>query len=320
MQKTLFMCPGQGSQKLGMGKDFASRYAVAKNVFDEVDDVLGFRLSTKVMWGDDADILNDTSNAQVAIMATSIAIARSLEYLTGKSISKISNAVTGHSLGEYSALCIAGAISLSDCTKVLRRRGTEMMKAALKNNGTMAAVIGFNNNGLMRSVEELIKKASGNDVLVIANDNSSKQIVISGTKEAIGRAKELSGSFEIKRFIELTVSGAFHSPLMQHAQDSMVESIDSMQINTPAVSLFSTISKQAESDPDVIKSLLIKQITHSVHWREVVLNCFNDNFTRMIEIGFGNVLCGLVPQTVQGVNVNSCGSVEKIEEVAKLLG
>ena len=312
MQKILLSCSGQGSQKLMMGKEIVEHYPTARLVFEEINDSLGFDI-TKIMWGEDAQQINDTANAQVAIMGTSVAIARTIEKESGKNIKDFASGITGHSLGEYSALCIANSISLKDTSNILRKRGIAMSEASKENKGAMAAIIGSNKE----IIEKIINKASQGEILVIANDNSIKQIVISGTQSSIERAQELSKEEGVKRFIPLSVSGAFHSPLMQTAEDQMKDIIANLDIKKPNVSFVSASIAQIKNDAEEIRGTLLNQITNPVRFTDVSLLAQEEGFSSVFEIGVGNIISGLFRQTTPNLECFTSDSQEKIEAICK---
>ncbi len=276
--------PGQGSQKIGMGKDLAENYAVARDVFARVDDALEFSLS-KLMFEGDSEELNKTSNAQPAIMAVSMAYMEVLKSLNLINLDEV-KFMAGHSLGEYSALCAAGVLSLEDTAKLLKARGAYMMQACLDNKGAMAAIIGFD--------YAEAKEVADTTGCFVGNSNSPAQIVLSGAQETIEQACELAKEQGAKRAILLPVSGAFHSPLMQSAADKMADVLASAKFAEPNVRVISNLTAREYSDVAEIKNLLVEQITHTVKWQESVAYMAEKGTNRFIEIGFGNVLSGLV--------------------------
>lgn len=287
--------PGQGSQKIGMGKDLFDNYAVAKDVFLRVDDALGFKLS-EVIFGDNQEELNLTSNAQPAIMTTSIAY---FEVLKKLGIIDINNVkfMAGHSLGEYSALCAGGVLTLEDTAKLLKLRGQFMMQACNENKGAMAALIG---------ADYTKAKALADDCgCFVGNSNSPAQIVLSGDVNNIEKACEKAREQGIKRAVILPVSGAFHSPLMQSAAINMVDVINNTKFAMPDVNVISNLTACEYTNTDEIKDLLIKQITNTVKWQEGVCYMFEKGVTNFVEVGFGNVLSGLVKKTLADVCVES---------------
>ncbi len=285
--------PGQGSQKIGMGKDLAENYAIAREVFERVDTALDFPLS-QLMFEGDAEELNKTSNAQPAIMAVSMAYMEVLKSLNLINLDEV-KFMAGHSLGEYSALCAAGVLSLEETAKLLKARGAYMMQACLDNKGAMAAIIGFD-----YAKAKEIADITG---CFVGNSNSPAQIVLSGAQEAIDRACELAKEQGAKRAILLPVSGAFHSPLMQSAADKMADIIVNAKFAEPNVKVISNLTAREYSDTAEIKSLLVEQITHTVKWQESINYMAENGACRFIEVGFGNVLSGLVKKILPEANV-----------------
>ncbi len=293
--------PGQGSQKIGMGKDLYENYAVAKQVFDRVDDALGFGLSS-LMFAGDIEELNKTSNAQPAIMAVSIAYFEVLKSLGLVNIDEVKY-MAGHSLGEYSALCAAGVLTLEDTAKLLKARGAFMMQSCIDNPGAMAALIGFD--------YDKVKAIADECGCFVGNSNSPAQIVLSGSlktvEEACDKAKELG----VKRAVMLPVSGAFHSPLMQSAADNMVEVISNTKFAMSDVKVISNLTAKEYIDTAEIKDLLVKQITNTVKWQESVLYMVNNGVTNFVETGFGNVLTGLIKKIAPDTPITTADDVLK---------
>ena len=293
--KTAFIFPGQGSQKVGMGKDFADNFPAAKQVFEEVDAAVGKPLSKMIFEGPQEE-LNLTENTQAAIMATSIAIFRSLN----KDIEQVCSYVAGHSLGEYSALCAAGALSLSDTARLLKIRGEAMQQAVPVGIGSMAAILGLD----FATVDAIAGEAG----CEAANDNDKGQVVISGLKAEVATAMELAKAKGAKRAIELQVSAPFHSRLMQPAADKMREALDAVKINTPKVPLIANITAAEITDPDQIKNLLVQQVTGRVRWRESVIYLKNNGIENLVEIGYGKVLTGMtkrIEESMQSICVQN---------------
>ena len=280
--------PGQGSQKIGMGKDLNDNFAVAKDVFARVDDALNFKLS-KLMFDGEIEELNKTSNAQPAIMAVAIAYFEVLKNLGLINIDNI-KFMAGHSLGEYSALCASGSLSLEDTAKLLKARGAYMMQACIDNPGAMAALIGFD-----YAKAAAIADMSG---CYIGNSNSPAQIVLSGDKAKVEAACEEAKTQGVKRAIMLQVSGAFHSPLMQSAADKMAEVLADTKFAEPKIKVISNLTAREYTSTAEIKDLLVQQITHTVKWQESIVYMQENGAARYIESGFGNVLTGLIKKTV----------------------
>lgn len=303
-----FIFPGQGSQTIGMGKDLANNFSAARAVFQEVDEALHFSLST-LMFDGNIEELTQTQNAQPAIMAVSMAVIRILEKESGKSLSDVVSCVAGHSLGEYSALCAANALSLSDTACLLRTRGLAMKEASLDHPGTMAALLGLS----MADVSKITMQASNEtEICVIANDNCMGQVVISGQINAVDRALELAAAAGAKKAVKLPVSGAFHSPLMKSAEEKMCLVLKETPLMRPVVPVVANITAEFEQDPDQIKELLVSQITGSVRWTESVQYMRSAGVTDFIECGNGKVLSGLVKRIDSETRSISIGSADGI--------
>jgi [acyl-carrier-protein] S-malonyltransferase len=303
---TAFVFPGQGSQQVGMGKALAEKFPVAKAVFDEVDAALGEKLSS-IMWDGPEDQLTLTANTQPALLAVSIAVLRVLEDERAVRLSDLQY-VAGHSLGEYSALCAAGALSLSDAARLLRIRGNAMQQAVPVGQGGMAALIGTS----PEQAREIAEEAAGSDVLAVANDNGGGQVVVSGSKIAAERAIEIAKAKGVKRGILLPVSAPFHSPLMQPAADIMREALAGTHVRTPVIPIVANMTASAVSDPDDIKKLLVEQVTGTVRWRESVMYMAANGVTRYVEVGSGKVLAGLVKRIADGAEAQSVGTPDDI--------
>ena len=288
LNSSALIFPGQGSQKIGMGKDLYDNYAIAKDVFLRVDDALDFKLSELIFNGEQEE-LNNTSNAQPAIMATSIAYFEVLKKLGLINIDTV-KFMAGHSLGEYSALCASGVLTLEDTAKLLKSRGMYMMQACVENSGTMAALIGVD-----YAKAKIIADDCG---CFVGNSNSPAQIVLSGSITAVEEACEVAKKQGVKRAVILPVSGAFHSPLMQSAADKMVDIVNNTKFMMPNVDVISNLTAKTYENTDEIKDLLIKQITNTVKWQESVCYMNENGASKFIEVGFGNVLSGLVKKTL----------------------
>lgn len=302
-----FIFPGQGSQSVGMVKEFYDNFVEAKNVFEEVNDVLNKDLTKIIFEGPDEE-LTKTVNAQPAIMTASIAILRVLEKESGRKINELCDFVAGHSLGEYTALCACESLSLRDTAKLLMVRGNAFAKAGEKNQGSMAAIIGAN----FEQVEELIEKARlDNEVLCIANDNSVGQIVISGNINSIDNAVKIASEMGIKRAMKLNVAGAFHSPLMEPAIHDVKELLEEITIKEPKVGIAANCTANLESIND-IKNNLISQIISGVRWRETMDNFINKGVDNFIEVGNGVVLSKMSSRAFPdktSISVNSIDSL-----------
>ncbi len=303
-----FVFPGQGSQKVGMGAELAEVFAVAREVFEEVDEALDQRLFRLMKEGPE-DELTLTQNAQPALMASSIAVLRVIERESGKPIEAMAAMVAGHSLGEYSALVAAGALSLPATARLLRLRGEAMQAAVPVGEGAMAALLGLEIDDARAVAEE----ASATGVCAVANDNSSGQVVVSGAKAAVEKAMEIAAARGAKRSILLPVSAPFHCPLMQPAADRMAEALEAITILSPALPVVANVTATPESAPATLRRLLVEQITATVRWRESVLAMKAHDIATLVEMGTGKVLGGLVrriDREMEGVSVETPADVE----------
>jgi [acyl-carrier-protein] S-malonyltransferase len=284
-----FLFPGQGSQKVGMAKELADAFQVARHVFQEVDDALSQKLS-KLMWEGPESDLTLTENAQPAIMAASIAIIRVLEKDMGLDVARHATLVAGHSLGEYSALCAAGAFTLADTARLLKIRGQAMQSAVPVGEGGMTVLIGAE----IQQAEDVAKEAAASGgVCVVANDNAPGQVVLSGTLDALGRAGEIAKAKGIKRAMPLAVSAPFHSPLMDPAAERMAEELSRVTIRPLAVPVLANVTAKEASDPDHVRQLLVEQVTGRVRWRESMLALRGQNVDTTVEFGGNKVLTGM---------------------------
>jgi [acyl-carrier-protein] S-malonyltransferase len=308
-----FIFPGQGSQAVGMGKALAEASAAAREVFQEVDEALGQHLSA-LMFDGPADELTLTANAQPAIMANAIATLRVLEKEGGLKLADKADYVAGHSLGEYSALCAAGALDLATTALLLRHRGEAMQAAVPVGVGAMAALLGAD----LTIAQKIADAAAQGEVCTVANDNDPSQVVISGAKAAIDRAIEIAKEYGAKRAIALPVSAPFHCPLMQPAADAMDKALAEARIDTPLVAVFANVTAQPVSDVDTIRKLLVEQVTGMVRWRESVINMAGTGVERFVEFG-GKVLSPMVKRIVPDVDASSVISMDDIEALAKSL-
>ncbi len=305
--KTAIVFPGQGSQAVGMGKDLYENFSAAREVFKKTDDILGINLS-KIIFEGPSDELTKTENTQPALMAVSIALIEVLEKEFGKKITDLCSFVAGHSLGEYSALCAAKAITLEETAKLLQVRGSEMAKCGEKTQGAMAAILGVE----IEVAQAIAQEAAQGEVCQVANDNSVGQVVISGSKAAIDRAIEIAKSKGAKRALALPVSGAFHSALMLEAQDKMKIALSAADVKSPIVPVVANVSANLVSDPNQIRDLLAQQITGSVRWRETMLFFASQGVDEIIEIGSGKVLAGLVGRTCPNIKSRSIQNSEDL--------
>ena len=308
-----FIFPGQGSQAVGMGAELAKAYAPARAVFAEVDEALGQPLS-KLMWEGPEDQLILTENAQPALMAVSLAALRTLEAEKGFSLNDRVSFVAGHSLGEYSALAAAGALSLADTARLLKTRGRAMQAAVPVGQGAMAALLGAE----LPQAQELAKAASDGEVCAAANDNAPGQVVISGTRAAIERAMALAPKYGARRAVLLPVSAPFHCALMQPAADVMSEALSQVTISAPAVPVVANVLASAISDPEAIRTRLIEQVTGMVRWRESMLYLRAQGVDTLYEVGAGRVLTGLA-RRFDGFEARSIGTPEELEAAATSL-
>ncbi|MDX1975334.1 MAG: ACP S-malonyltransferase [Rickettsiales bacterium] len=312
MKKALIF-PGQGSQVVGMGKELADQFSVARQVYEEVDAALGQKLSAIIFDGPQ-DVLTMTENAQPAIMATSIAALRVLEKEHGFKLAEQAAFVAGHSLGEYSALCAAGSLSLSDAARLLRIRGKAMQQAVPHGRGAMAALLGVD----IEAAQQIADQAAQEDICDVANDNAPGQVVISGAKAAIDRAIEIAKERGAKRALLLEVSAPFHCALMAPASGVMEEALSTAQVNAPCVPVVANVTASQEKDPDAIRRLLVSQVTGMVRWRESIQYLKAQGVTRVIEIGAGKVLSGLnkrIEPEMETVNIGTPADIEAFTRV-----
>lgn len=300
-----FVFPGQGAQAIGMGRALAEAYPAARAVFDEVDEALGEKLSV-LIWDGDIETLTLTANAQPALMATSIAALRALE-AEGMGIGQASF-VAGHSLGEYSALCAAGALGLADTARLLRIRGRAMQEAVPVGVGAMAALLGLD---FARATEVAAEAAQG-EVCQAANDNDPAQVVVSGHRGAVERALAIAKEKGAKRALLLPVSAPFHCALMAPAAAVMAEALAAVTIAAPVVPVVANVRAEAVSDPDLIRTLLVEQVTGSVRWRESVLWMEAAGATEFWEIGAGKALSGMIKRIASGAVTRAVGTPEDV--------
>ncbi|HEY9090608.1 ACP S-malonyltransferase [Parasphingorhabdus sp.] len=302
-----FIFPGQGSQAVGMGKELAESSSTAREVFQEVDHALEQNLF-KLMCEGPEDELTLTENAQPAIMANAIATLRVMEKEGGKSLEELCSFVAGHSLGEYTALCAAGAFDLTTTAQLLKLRGQSMQKAVPVGEGGMAALLGSD----IKKASALANAASEGEVCTVANDNDPTQVVISGHMAAIERAIALVKEHGIKRGVLLPVSAPFHCSLMQPAAEAMEEALSEANIMPPSVPLFANVTADMVTDTDEIRRLLVAQVTGTVRWRESVLNLSEAGVEQFVEFG-GKVLGGMIKRIDKEVEATSLISRNDID-------
>jgi len=297
-----------------MGAELAKVHAGARAVFDEVDAALGQKLSA-IMFDGPLETLTLTENAQPALMAVSLAVMRVLETEGGFKLAGKVKYVAGHSLGEYSALAAAGALSIADAARLLKTRGRAMQMAVPVGQGAMAALLGVGKD----VAEKLAAEAAQGEVCQLANDNEPTQAVISGTKSAIDRAAQLAKAHGVRRFMPLNVSAPFHCALMQPAADAMAQALAHVDVRQPAVPLIANVLAAPISDPAEIKQCLVQQVTGTVRWRECVGAMAAGGVTDIYEIGSGKVLAGLAKRIVPSLNATAVGTPQDIEAALSAL-
>jgi [acyl-carrier-protein] S-malonyltransferase len=306
-----FVFPGQGSQKVGMGVDLAAASPIAREVFEEVDEALGQNLWSIMAQGPE-DALTLTENAQPAIMANAIATLRVLEKEGGLTLSDKADFVAGHSLGEYTALCAAGAFSLADTARLLKLRGQAMQAAVPVGVGAMAALLGAD----IDKASALAAAAAEGEVCTVANDNDPGQVVLSGHKGAIERAIALVKEHGIKRGVLLPVSAPFHCPLMQPAADAMAQALAKTAPGALSVPLFANVTADVVTDPALVQQLLVEQVCGRVRWRESVIAMKAAGVEDFVELG-GKVLGPMIGRSVTDVKVTSVITMADIEAILK---
>ncbi len=312
MSKQAIVFPGQGSQKVGMGKALYEAFPVAKEVFKEVDDALKIHLS-RIMFDGPQDKLTLTEHAQPAIMAVSMAALAVAKQELGWDIKKKAAYVAGHSLGEYSALCAAGTLSLSDTARLLKIRGQAMQRAVPTGIGAMAAIL-----GLKREMVEIIAgTASQDEICAVANDNAPGQVVVSGAAGAVQRAIEVAKEKGAKRALLLEVSAPFHCPLMAPAAGVMQDALAQVEMRAPVVPVITNITAGPETDPVALRRLLVDQVTDVVRWRESMEYLATHGVDSIIEMGAGKVLCGLVKRIAPTIVTTSLGEPKDFEVFAE---
>jgi len=309
-----FVFPGQGSQAVGMGKALAEAFGAARHVFAEIDDALGQRLSALMFEGPESD-LTLTENAQPALMAVSIAALRVLESEGGWKLPAKAAFVAGHSLGEYSALAAAGAFSLADAARLLKRRGRAMQRAVPVGEGAMAALLGLD----LPAAQEVAAAASQGEICACANDNAPGQVVVSGAKAAVERAIAIAGERGARRSILLPVSAPFHCQLMTPAAREMEEALAGVSLAPPTVPLVANVTAAPVSDPETIRRLLVDQVTGMVRWRESVMRLKSEGASRLVELGAGKVLAGLAKRIDRELEALAVGQPADVDAALKTL-
>lgn len=297
--------PGQGAQAIGMGKALAEAWPAAQAVFDEVDAALGEKLS-RLIWEGDIAELTLTANAQPALMACSMAAMRALE-AEGFGVDQAAF-VAGHSLGEYSALCAAGSLTVSDTARLLRIRGRAMQEAVPVGVGAMAALLGLDFATATEVAGEAAASGPGGEVCQAANDNDPAQVVVSGHKAAVERAVEIAKARGAKRALMLPVSAPFHCALMQPAAEKMAEALAGVEIKAPVVPVVANVVARGVSDPEEIRRLLVAQVTGSVRWRESVEWMVGQGVTEFWEVGAGKALSGMVKRIAKDTVQKAVGT------------
>jgi [acyl-carrier-protein] S-malonyltransferase len=303
------MFPGQGSQVVGMGKELAATFSEAREVFSEVDETLKQRLS-ELMFDGPIEDLTDTRNAQPALMAVSVAVVRVLEKQGGMALPELAHYLAGHSLGEYSALCAAGAISLSETATLLRIRGQAMQDAVPKGLGGMVALVGTD----IDMAQAIVKEARAAGACQVANDNGGGQVVVSGEMAAMDQVVMLASKYGIKRAVKLPVSAPFHSSLMEPARLVMQEALSKAKISRPSVPVIANVTAEQVIEPSAIRQLLAEQVTGMVRWRESIQELKRKEVVQAVECGAGKVLAGLVKRIEPGIETASLQEPKDIEE------
>jgi [acyl-carrier-protein] S-malonyltransferase len=311
--RVAFTFPGQGSQFVSMGAELAQTFAGARDVFDEVDAALDQPLS-KLMWEGPIEELTLTENAQPALMAVSLAVTRVLTQEKGVDLAESVQFVAGHSLGEYSALAAAGAISIADTAKLLKTRGQAMQKAVPVGEGAMAALLGAE----LEQAKALAEAAARGEVCEAANDNAPGQVVISGSKAAVERAVEMAADYGARRAVLLPVSAPFHCALMQPAAEAMQAALAEVEIKRPAVPLVANVLASTIDDPEEIRRRLVEQVTGMVRWRESMLYLKEQGVSVVYELGAGRVLTGLA-RRFDGLDARPVGTAEEVGQAAAAL-
>ncbi len=303
-----FTFPGQGSQKVGMGQELAETYASAREVFAQVDEALGVPLS-KIMWEGPAEKLTLTENAQPALMAVSMAAMRVLTEDKGFDLAQSVKFVAGHSLGEYSALAAAGAITVPDAAKLLQLRGRSMQSAVPVGEGAMAALLGLD----FEAAAKVAVEAAQGEVCQAANDNAPGQVVVSGTKAAVERAVAIAKDYGARRAVMLDVSAPFHCDLMQPAAKTMAEALADIEIRKPVVPLIANVTAAPVEDPEEIRQRLVEQVTGTVRWRESVSYMAAQGIDTVYEVGAGKVLTSMARRIERQLKAYAIGTPADID-------
>lgn len=306
--------PGQGSQAVGMGRALAEAHGAARAVFAEVDEALGQDLSG-LMWNGTPEELNLTTNAQPALLATSIAALRVLEAEAGLDVARDAGRLAGHSLGEYSALAAAGCLSVADAARLLRIRGEAMQRAVPVGDGAMAALLGLDRD----DADAVAREAAGAEVCDVANDNGPGQVVVSGHRAAVGRAVALAQTRGARRAVMLAVSAPFHCALMAPAADAMREALAGIELRRPSVPVVANVLAAPVADPAAIREALVRQVTATVRWRESVAAMAAAGVDRFVEVGAGKVLSGLVKRIADGARIAQFGGPGDLDGLRPLL-
>lgn len=310
-----FVFPGQGSQGVGMGRELAEAFSAAREVFEEIDDALGQKLS-QLMFEGPGETLTLTENAQPALMAVSLATVRVLEVECGVRLADNGSFVAGHSLGEYSALAAASSLDIPETARLLKLRGQAMQEAVPVGEGAMAALLGLDLD-VVRSIAE--EAAGDSDICGPANDNATGQVVVSGSKAAVERAVALAKEQGARRAVMLDVSAPFHCALMAPAADQMAQALAGAILRTPILPLVSNVKASAVTDPEEIRRLLVEQVTGMVRWRESVLYLKAEGVEELVELGSGKVLSGLTRRIDRDMTSRNAGTPQEIEALIAAL-